>query len=78
MDIVPPLLPRGIRNGSVVMGRRWLQWAHRLLPTLRVVDLDDRVRMFDILAASKMFKEAVESIDLQQTWGPKINALKGS
>ena len=47
----------GIRDGSVLMDRRGLQWV-KLLPSLKTGNLEEEIWNFDYLAAAKMFKTA--------------------
>ena len=43
----------GVRNGSVLVDQRWLQWANKLLPALKAGNLEDKIWNFRFPCSSK-------------------------
>ena len=48
----------GIRDGSVLVDQRWLQWVNKLFSALKAGNQEENISNFDYLAAAKMFKTA--------------------
>ena len=58
----PMLVDRGIRDGSVLIDQRWLQWVNKLLPALKAGNHWNLGQ----LAAANMFLSATDTIGTQQ------------
>ena len=54
----------GIRDESVLMEQRWLQWVNKLLPALKAGNLEDKIWNFVGPAAAKKLKTATDTLGL--------------
>ena len=53
-----------VRDGSVLMDQRWLQWVNKVLPRLKEGNPEERICSFDYPAAAKMLKTATDSLEV--------------
>ena len=54
----------GVRDGSVSVDQRWLQWVNKLVLRLKCANLVERIWCFDFPAAAKLFKTATDALGL--------------
>ena len=54
----------GVRDGSVLLDQRWLQWVNKLLPRLKTGNSKEKISKVDHPAAATMFKTATDALGL--------------
>ena len=54
----------GVRDGSVLIDQRWVQWVTKLLHWLKAGNLEEKIGNFEDPAAAKKFKPATDALGL--------------
>ena len=54
----------GVRDGSVLIDQRWLQWVTKLLPAIKAGNPEDTILNFGYPSRARLFKTATDALGL--------------